>query len=237
MYNLRFDWAVDIVSYAVGLEKSDKSDQIDYHLHCFIQYGEDVYIDNLWLYLGNLYDSCTFDIQPCRSKRNALIYLSKEDHNVHTNIKTSMFHFNYRIRKWEESTYVYKHTDPFVVQHRHQYIFIKKYFDDFQKSKVRDFSGHKPWCGELFDGWHEGVVKWLYEWVHVIHDGLKVVEKRQLYLWGPTNVGKSSLIEKLIGKSNMKFVFYPGVRKFFMLEEFKFYCLKNLNWSFIRLTC
>lgn len=52
--------------------------------------------------------------------------------------------------------------------------------------------------------------------MRVIREGKKVIKKRQLYLWGPSNVGKSSLVESLIGKVNMKFVFYPGVGKFFM---------------------
>lgn len=41
-------------------------------------------------------------------------------------------------------------------------------------------------------------------------------KKSKLYLWGGTNVGKSSLVESLVGRSNMKYVFYPGVGIFFM---------------------
>lgn len=58
------------------------------------------------------------------------------------------------------------------------------------------------------------------------------------------NVGKSSLIEKLIGKRNMKFVYYPGIGQFFMqtfdqhyrqvivFEEFnlRFYKSSFLKW-------
>lgn len=149
MFNLRFDWAVEIVSYAVGLERSDKCVDVDYHLYAFIEYAEPIFIDDLRLYLSSIYDSCVFNIQPCRSKRNALIYLFKEDINVYSNCKTSSFHFNYRIRKWSENTNVYRHTDPFIVQHRHQYQYIKPYFVDFQKSKVLDFTGYKTWCGVL----------------------------------------------------------------------------------------
>lgn len=33
-------------------------------------------------------------------------------------------------------------------------------------------------------------------------------------MWGPTNVGKSSFVESLIDKQNLKYVFMPGVGKF-----------------------
>lgn len=57
LYNLRFDWAVEIVSYAVGLERSDKSENIDYHLHAFIEYAQPVFIDDIRSYLSVIYDS------------------------------------------------------------------------------------------------------------------------------------------------------------------------------------
>lgn len=37
-----------------------------------------------------------------------------------------------------------------------------------------------------------------------------------MYIWGGTNVGKSTMVERLVGKNNMKYVFYPGVGKFVM---------------------
>lgn len=41
---------------------------------------------------------------------------------------------------------------------------------------------------------------------------------KQLYLYGPTATDKSSFIESLIGRCNMKYAFYPGVGKFFMQD-------------------
>lgn len=73
----------------------------------------------------------------------------------------------------------------------------------------------KHYYGEVFEGWHEAVVTWYNEWCSILCENKKII-KRKLYLYGPTNVGKTSVIEKLIGKANLKFVFYPGVGQFFM---------------------
>lgn len=43
-----------------------------------------------------------------------------------------------------------------------------------------------------------------------------ILKRPCLYLDGPSNVGKTMFIEKLIGKDNMPFVYYPDVGNFFM---------------------
>lgn len=88
--NLKFGFQIEVISYASGLEKSDKSVTVDYHLHCFVEFAEPILIDEVRKYLVALYDEYYLNIQSCRSKRNALIYLSKEDVNVYTNLKTSV---------------------------------------------------------------------------------------------------------------------------------------------------
>lgn len=46
--------------------------------------------------------------------------------------------------------------------------------------------------------------------------GCKGFKKGQLYIFDPTNTGKSSLVEQLVGRQNLKFCFYTGIGKFFM---------------------
>ena len=86
---------------------------------------------------------------------------------------------------------MFRHTNPFVVQHRHQYNFLHKYFEDSRKELVSKFTGLRELKGTLYMGWHEAVVLWWNEWVQLIRSGSKVYKRRQLYLWGDTNTVKS----------------------------------------------
>lgn len=176
------------------------------------------------------------DCQPCRSKRNALRYCSKEDLKLYTNCKASDLHINYRLHKWASSVSSFKFTDPFVVEHRHQYNFLKKYFEDHKKMNVTDFDGYRLFCGRQYNGWHEDVCNWWNEWMRILMDGKKVIKRKQLFLFGPTNIGKTSVWENLVGKKNMKFVFYPGVGNFFMqgfdLSYHKFIVFEEFDVDF-----
>ena len=83
-----------------------------------IEFSGNVFVNDLRVIVSCCYDDAVhLDVQPCRSKRNALIYVSKEDKNLITNAKTSALHFNYRVYMWAKSVSVFQHTDPFVVQH------------------------------------------------------------------------------------------------------------------------
>lgn len=82
-----------------------------------------MYIQNLCEYLKEIYVDCKLDVQPCRSKKRCLFYISKEDVNLLTNIKSSELNFNYRAYMWAVKTNI-ECTDPFVVQHRFNYKFF-----------------------------------------------------------------------------------------------------------------
>lgn len=166
--------------------------------------------------MREIYLGCHLDIQPCRSKRSCLKYVSKEDCHLLTNVKTSLLHFNYQCFMWASSTSKFDCTDSFVVSHCFQYHFLERYLQDFQKRNLKFFSGLRKYEGQCFDSWMLQCVEWFKNVVYSIDKNLKIYKRKQLFIYGPTNVGKSSLIEKLIGKCNMKYVYYPGVGKFFM---------------------
>lgn len=63
----------------------------------------------------------------------------------------------------------------------------------------------------MYGNWAQDVILW---WNKIIR---KYVHKnKQLFLYGRSDVGKSSLIERIIGRHNLKYIFYPGVGQFFM---------------------
>lgn len=209
-------FGLNFISYLVAVEKSDEvRSSVNHHIHAFLEFEKPIFVTDLSDYLRMFYDM-RIDCQPCRSKRNAVKYCSKEDRDLLTNIKTSELHMNFRLHMWASQTNSFKFTDPFVVEHRHQYNFLKKYFEDHKKLNAKTFGGYRQYVGPQFNGWHEAVCSWWNEWMRILSYNKRVIKRRQLYLSGPTNVGKTTVWETLVGKSNMKFVFYPGVGNFFM---------------------
>lgn len=128
-----FDTGNELVRYLISCEKSDKSSSFENHLHGYLEYRYPVYIAELCEYLRVIYDECNIDVQPCRSSKSCIIYISKEDVHLLTNIKTSELNFFYRAYKWAINTHKFECTDPFVVQHRFNYKFLERYFNDFKK--------------------------------------------------------------------------------------------------------
>lgn len=72
-----------------------------------------------------------------------------------------------------------------------------------------------PVINDCFLNWSMDVCMWWNKFIS--SSGCK---RKQLYLYGPTNVGKTLLIEKILGRVMLQHVYYPGVGKLFM-QEFK----------------
>lgn len=199
----------DLVSYCISLESSNNSN-CEYHLHAYLEFEESYKLTELSQYIRILFDGCRIDLQACRSKKSCLKYITKEDVNPLTNIKVSSLHFNYRCYCWARNTKVFHYTDPFVVEHRFCYRYLKHYFDDFKFHEGNFFKGLFR-AEHCFHNWSLDCCVWWNKYYNNFN-----IKRPCLYLYGPSNVGKSSFIEMLIGKNNLKYVFYPGVGKFFM---------------------
>lgn len=166
--------------------------------------------------LGSMWCDNKLDIQPCRSKNSVLKYISKEDVDLYTNVRESELNFNYQIYRWASRTGTFNCTDPFVVEHRNCYKFLEKYLAQHKYNSLGKFSGFRHCVRDCRNNWTYECGKWWNDWVDRLNVGKRSYKNKQLYLWGPTNVGKSTFIESLIGRENMKFVFMPGIGKFFM---------------------
>lgn len=200
----------NLVSYCIAVESSKTSNIVSTHLHAFLEFSDRYFLSDIRNYVLLFSDDSRVDVQACRSKKSCLKYISKEDVNLLTNVKSSLLHFNYRIHVWASNVTHFSHTDPFVVEHRFNYNYIRKYFNDFQLNKsVSPCNLYQ--CYNAFFNWSMECALW---WNSVISDFK--LKRKCLYLYGDSNVGKSTFIEFLIGKKNLNSVFYPGVGKFFM---------------------
>lgn len=98
-------------------------------------------------YLANLFPDEHLDMQPVRSKRNVINYISKEGVELFTNIKENLLSFHYQIYKCR--TRVFKVTDPFVVEHRYNYKFLEKYLSQHKYNELRNFYGLRQYFGNF----------------------------------------------------------------------------------------
>jgi hypothetical protein len=210
------NFGLSIISYCICLEKSDKSELVDWHLHCFIELEGKILIEQFRDIIMCLWPDHGLDIQPCRCKKSCLKYISKEDTHLLTNIKKNMLNFNYQCFLWAERTGTFDHTDPFVVEHRFNYRFLEKYLAQHKLKSLSSFDGFKKYENHTPNVWTRDCAEWWNEWVSLLDSKKKTIKRCQLYLWGGTNMGKSTFVELLIGRHNLKYIFYPGVGKFFM---------------------
>lgn len=200
----------NLVSYCISVEKSIVSRNVSYHLHCFLEFSNSVYVDDLRQYIDLIFDGCKIDVQACRSKKSCVKYISKEDVYLLSNIKVSSLHFNYRCYVWAGSVSCFSYLDPFVVEHRNNYRFLRSYYDEYVFKKLNKFNGfhnisrsYVNWCMDVCVWWNK-------------YHSYFCLKRPCLYLYGETNVGKSTFVENVVGEQNMPYVFYPGVGKFFM---------------------
>lgn len=201
---------VHLVTYCVAIERSQRSEKVSHHLHAFLEFDCEMLLEDLREYIVSCFPNIKLDLQACRSKKTWLIYISKEDKDVYFNCKSSALHFNYRVHEWAMSAGNFSFLDPFVVQHRFQYRFLQSYLAEYNISRTSSCL-LEPVC-LAYKNWSLPVATWYNSCFHF------TIKRKCLYLYGDSNVGKTTFIERCIGKRNMDCVFYPGVGKFFMQD-------------------
>lgn len=202
--------SIEYTSYCISLESSSDNSKVSCHVHVFLELVDKYFIDDVRQFFASVFDECGLNVQSCKSKRSCVKYITKEDVEPVTNIKLSDLHFNVRVHNWCKKALKFDCTDPFVVEHRFCYRYLNRYYNDYQKKKYPVFKGFSK-CQDVKGDWAVVVCSW---WNDAI-EGF-TVKRKCLYLHGPTNVGKTTLIESLICRRNLPFVFLPGVGKFFM---------------------
>lgn len=206
-------WFSEVVTFCVAVETSRVSKRVSYHCHLYLQFYTPCFLSDLREYI----EMCLrvhewpsrFDIQSVKSTRNVLKYISKEDRNIIYNCKLSQLNFNYRAYRWAVETPKFSHADPFVQEHRFCYRYLEKMFNDV-KMTLTVAPGLRP-CTKAYCNWSLEVCTWWNNFLKAVG-----IRKKQLFLYGPTSVGKSSYIEILIGRANRSVIYFPGVGKFFM---------------------
>lgn len=199
----------NIVTFCVAVEISKVSSSVENHLHAFLEFDSPCFVDELADYI-RVFAACNHvNVQPCRSRKSCLRYISKEDRDLYFNCRVTELNFNYRAYHWAKNAVRFSFIDPFVMEHRFCYRFLQQVFSDVKKESEVSFQGFKVHPLVYGLSWVDSVCTWWNS--RVLTHGYK---RKQLYLWGESNTGKSSFVERLVGKRNQSFIFNPDIGKF-----------------------
>lgn len=193
--------------YCIALEKYHVSNT--YHLHCYLRFVDKQYFSFVRECVSALYDECQIDVQSCKKVESVIRYVSKEDRElIFNNICEKYLSFQYLAYKWALRTPEFHCHDPFVMEHYNSYRFLEKLHSGLHFARVNKVFYVTSFF-EVPVGWCHTVYTWYRNFWRT--SGLR---KKQLYLYGQHHCGKSTFIEKIVGHSNMDFVFWPGVGTF-----------------------
>lgn len=174
------------------------------HVHFFVRLTVCMPIKDFAEVLRSHIESGALNVLTCKNVARVISYITKEDTEPLYNVSLSQLHFNVQLHKWLLSTRRLSFNDfpirdSFVVRHKYCYKYIKEAFIDFH-GRLR--LGCPMYCRESYEGWYNDVVSWYNDWFL----NKWVAKKRQLYLYGHSNIGKSTCINKVL---NGMRIFYP----------------------------
>lgn len=150
------------------------------------------------------YKSYNFDLQEVKKPQKCIDYITKSDtHPAFKNIPTKWFNFHYHLYNFAQWNPIWNPCHPFVVANYQKLSLIQKYHQHHQflrPSSIKSWPS-KSWYSHSWT-WKKRVALWLRyviksEWY---------LKRRQLFLFGPVNSGKTYFVSKLL--KNLK-VFVP----------------------------
>ncbi|RWR98809.1 uncharacterized protein B4U79_17114, partial [Dinothrombium tinctorium] len=143
-----------------------------------------------------------FDLQACKSLRNAYKYVSKEDLTpIVKNVPKNALGIVAQVGIWSSRPRPFSTMDPFVMGQWNMWRFLEAVHTE-AASKNYTPKQLPAYTNPGYDGWPAAVLAWWNGWSL---DGWHH-KKPQLFLCGPPNTGKSTFIMKLV--HGLK-VFYP----------------------------
>lgn len=203
--------------YCVGLERGSSVGQL--HAHGVFKFKTPVLLEQIKAHLisvSSKYDldlTSMFDLQACRSVRNALKYCSKEDDCPLFHCPVSHLSFRFQCIDYCRTHSNFSVTDAFVVNHMNSYRFIHEFFNAYKQNKG-PYLALSP-CYQAYDNWTLFVGKW---WNNVVYN-INNKRKSALYLHGPTAMGKTTFIERLLGgRGYGSNVYHPEPGKFCFMD-------------------
>jgi hypothetical protein len=191
----------------VAEEKHFLNDGI--HHHIYLRAIQDTSTDRVKVLLNRIYGlnprdegySNKLSVDNCRSEKSWLIYITKQDADPSfKGISLSQLSFYCKALHWASNTEEFSVADPFILNHPQYYKLLELVHarvrttmmsDHFEKIRPLSIVFNENQC-EM--NWQKEVIDWWNDWAI---NGWKH-KKRQLYLFGPSNTGKTTFIHRLL---------------------------------------
>lgn len=212
----------------VTLERGSGSD-CENHIHCYFLFKEKHRYVTLIEYLHTIpyFSGCTFHVEGVKDVHKYLRYITKQDRSPYfVNVNTNSFSFYYHACKELSAMDQWDTSHWFVVLHRNCYKFLESLWLKIHKkyNRVTVFL----WPIVLFD------VQWfldLYNWYSSFVSCEHYHKKKHMYLWGPSNMGKSTAINLLLRDLGNRVYFaadqhpfggyYSNIHRCILFDEFR----------------
>lgn len=164
----------NIEEYCVSIEKHHAS-KYPYHLHAYIKLKECASC----VEVREILESITefgFNVQPCRSRKSVLKYITKEDAEPLFNCSEAELSFAYRARAWARRTPTFRFSDPFVLEHTNKWKYLRELHNEissFSERRIGIAFNVERWWG----GWCMSALLWA-------RDIIAGKGSKAPYLWG-----------------------------------------------------
>lgn len=180
--------------FVVCLEEYGELADYSHHLHAFLEFRESCFINDLRLFHHPVFPNNT-DVQVVKNEKGTIKYCTKTDEKpLMYNVSMSLTHDRHQFLDYCQKNANFQLMDPLIFRlypnYRH---FLNKAFDEQQQKARR--AAITPFVLPTFcyrSQWAFEVQKWFWNFFNSpLPDRLK-----QMYVWGPHEMGKSGLIRK-----------------------------------------
>lgn len=209
-----------VEEYCVSIEGFTKP---TVHCHAYLKFHDFAYFEIL---RDLIPVSGTVNIQVCKSRRNTLKYVTKEDECPLFNCSESELSFAYRARAWAKRTPLFRFYDPFVLEYPQYYRLLSELHKEVcdRRRSVVPVNG-------LLSTWYPGWAMSMYESLAAF---IYKRSSKQLYIYGPSGTGKTYTLSLLLKELGFFRIYMPVPGQFFfgdfsasaydcvMFEEFDF---------------
>lgn len=197
------DYFEGVEEYCVSIETNHTNKLV--HLHSYLSFFNNVTFEYVKACVPPF--GGTINVQHCRSRRNVLKYVTKEDERPLFNCAASELSFSYRARTWARNTQTFRYYDPFVLEYPQYYRLLSELHKE-----VRDRLRYVAPVVPSLKTWYPG-------WAMQMYDSLISFLRRRstkgLYIYGPPGTGKTYTLSLLLRELGLSRIYMPVPGQFF----------------------
>lgn len=224
-----------VSEYVVSIEQGNTVKSA-FHLHTFLRFKEEITCVEFREKCVEFFKDCVLDIQTVKNVRGAIKYVSKEDTQCLYNINISRMSFAFQAYYYCSSMESFDMGHSFVRNHPQYYKYLRELFLKLKLKRLCRNHYISPLV--MFDyDWCREVYAWYYNFVSTKY----YHKKKHIYLYGPSNVGKSYFARHLVSHLG-GYVYYPSrqypfgsldvYHKVIVWDEFSF---DQINHDYLKL--